>query len=494
MTRRQETVALASLLGVWLAANLATLGRSPTVWHDEVMFAEPAVRFLSGQGFTATSWPAPAGIPAILNGPLYSALLIPWFRLFGVGPVAGRSLGLVLAGLTGVLLWRVAVETGFVAGAALRVAGVGVFLCGSGVAWGYRSGRYDSLGMLLVTSVGAVLVHEVAGAGGAACGGAGPGARRARGLWLAAFLAAGIPFAGLHLLPYCLAAAGVALAAGGRRWRWGVASALGGLAVGCVALAALHWRLGTWAEMAAFVASQRGSLADRVAGLPAALRRDPSTVPLAGFLLGHLVVCPRGPGRRSAWAGVAAAVLVPVCMAVAGRYPPYYGWMAYTPVLALALRVLGGHTSERGAGPGRQALSRGAGVLALAMAAGTGLPVRLAVCAMEWQQRDYALVEHLAQEWLRPEDVVLAGSEAYYAVRRRCREVVLAAGTLRSAGGIPSEVTALVGGLGLTAEELDSPPDPAYWVQVASCTPPAYSLPVRLGRARWYAVSVWRRR
>jgi hypothetical protein len=94
------------LLVSWFVVNLITLERSPTVWRDEVMFTEPAVRFLQGHGFTATSWEASPQLPAVFNGPLYSLLLIPWLKLWGIGPVATRSLGLGLGGLACFWLWR----------------------------------------------------------------------------------------------------------------------------------------------------------------------------------------------------------------------------------------------------------------------------------------------------------------------------------------------------------------------------------------------------
>ena len=43
------------LAGIFLAVNLVTSDRSPVVWTDEVMFADPAVNATLGRGFTTTA-------------------------------------------------------------------------------------------------------------------------------------------------------------------------------------------------------------------------------------------------------------------------------------------------------------------------------------------------------------------------------------------------------------------------------------------------------
>ena len=494
---------MAAVLGLWLALNLATLERSPTVWCDEVMFAEPAVRCLAGQGFTATSWPAPAGTPALLNGPLYSLLLVPWLWLWGVGPVAARSLGLLLAGLSAVLLWRLARVTGAVRSARWRLVGVGVLLCGFGVTWGYRSGRYDPLGLLLLVVLAGTLVRLPHAA---------PPSRLrqcdAGSLGLAALL----PFAGLHLLPYAglLGLAAVATC-GKTAWRRLAVPAIG-LALGLGLLAVLHRSAGTWTLATAFVAAERGlGLTPRLAQIPRALCADPSLLPLVAFLLGGALV--RGAAGADARAADSApatvragrswtadpvlvvtltALLVPAWMVAAGKYTPYYGWMAFVPALGGVLHVL-----DRAAGPaairaGRRGLRTGIGVLALGAAAAIGLPLRLALCTLEWRQRDYAPVVRFVESHLRADEAVLTSSETYYAVARHCHETVLPAALGFCHAGIPAHVSALVGGDELA--ETFGPLGQLGWVPVASCEPPAYSLPVRLGYARWYAVTVWRRR
>ncbi len=500
MNERRAKVCLGVILALWLVVNLATLERSPTVWGDEVMFAEPAVRCLAGQGFTATSWPAPAGAPAVLNGPLYSLLLVPWLWLWGVGPIAARSLGLLLTGLSALLLWRLAYRSGVVRAAPWRLAGISAFLCAAGVTWGYRSGRYDSLGLLLMVALVASLAPD-----GQRVHGPTPVARRA----LSAAVVAGVlPFAGLYLVPCALffGVAAAVLGEGSTRRR--LAAPASGLVLGVVLLGSMHVCLGTWELAVAFVRAQRGpGLLARLGQIPASYAADPSLLPILALLLylslHRRLMGPGGtaPASASGWfstagrilrnplvAGLLVALSVPACMVVAGKYAPYYGWMGLVPALGAALQAL-----EPGAPlASRRGLAVGVGALALVLAAGAGLPLRLAACALEWRQRDYAPVECLVQTHLRPDDIVLTSPETYYPVARRCREAMLPWSALFSGTGIPASVTALIGGDEL--REAFGDPGDQGWRPVASYAAPAYSLPVQLGRTRWYALTVWRRR
>jgi hypothetical protein len=53
---RRETLLVIALCGAVLAFNLATAERFPVPWVDEIMFADPAVNLLLGNGFTSSAW------------------------------------------------------------------------------------------------------------------------------------------------------------------------------------------------------------------------------------------------------------------------------------------------------------------------------------------------------------------------------------------------------------------------------------------------------
>ena len=95
-SRRVELVLGSLLLSTFLAANLGTSARSPVIWQDEVMFADPAVNLHFGQGFTTSAWFQSRDTMFAGNSPLYSLCLYPWIGVFGFDVVAVRGLNYVL--------------------------------------------------------------------------------------------------------------------------------------------------------------------------------------------------------------------------------------------------------------------------------------------------------------------------------------------------------------------------------------------------------------
>src|SRR5436309_406192 len=74
--------AAALVFPAFLAVNLATAERSPVIWQDEVMFADPAVNLYFGHGFTTSAWYQHRDTFFGGNSPLYSMTLYPWIRVF----------------------------------------------------------------------------------------------------------------------------------------------------------------------------------------------------------------------------------------------------------------------------------------------------------------------------------------------------------------------------------------------------------------------------
>ena len=169
----------------FLAANLGTSSRSPVIWQDEVMFTDPAANLYFGQGFTTSAWFQSRDTLFAGNSPLYSLCLYPWIRVFGFDVVSVRGLnyGLILA-VAAVCLLALD-RLGLVRSTVPRLVFALLVLCGDGVTYSYRSGRYDCLGMLLVSGLFLTLTLRPCGAE-----------------WPACSLLAACPWAGLQLLPY----------------------------------------------------------------------------------------------------------------------------------------------------------------------------------------------------------------------------------------------------------------------------------------------------
>jgi hypothetical protein len=116
--------------------------------------------------------------------------------------------------------------------------------------------------------------------------------------------------------------------------------------------------------------------------------------------------------RKIAGFAIATIVLVPIAMNFAGKFPVYYSWMAYVPAVIAA-----GMLWERIVTDANR-LARVAGATLLALACVLGLPLRLALVAVEWRQRDYGPVERLVEGAIRPSDWVYCDYAAYYPVKR----------------------------------------------------------------------------
>ena len=147
---KNETRNFLLLVGLFLGVNLLTLTRFPSVWVDEIQFADPAVRLASGQGFTSTAWFGQDSHHFFAgNVPLFSGLLGGWLSMVGPGLIAERlfNLGLFVGILA--LVWRFLKRTRLVPSPGWRMVALVLLATGHAMTFSYRSGRYDVLGMFL---------------------------------------------------------------------------------------------------------------------------------------------------------------------------------------------------------------------------------------------------------------------------------------------------------------------------------------------------------
>ncbi len=229
--RRHEGAGVVTLLFLFLVLNLLTGSRSPTVWTDEVAYADPAVNVVQDDAFTSTAWEVQhsdehwAG-----NVPSYQWLLSGWLTLFGIGIMPVRSLGYVLAVAAGALLWSALRRAGWVKSPVVRLLLVVTVLSGYGVTYGYRAGRPDMLGFLLLSA--ALWAWTLP--------------RPAARYVALALIGVLIPIAGLQVIPFAVLLVGVGLfAAPGAFLRIGATIGGGGL-IGGGALVAYYRYHDVW--------------------------------------------------------------------------------------------------------------------------------------------------------------------------------------------------------------------------------------------------------
>ncbi len=215
---RRETWIVIGIALIFLGVNLVTGSRSPTVWTDEVAYADPAINWVQNGTFTSTAWEVQrsdehwAG-----NVPLYQWLLSGWLMAFGISITAVRALGYVLAFLAVVLLWGALRRARWIESPTVRLLVVVALLSGYGITYGYRAGRPDMLGFMLLS-------------GGAVAWTLGQPWARYGAL---ALIGALLPLAGLQFIPFAALLIGVGMiAAPGAFARIGGALGLGALAGG----------------------------------------------------------------------------------------------------------------------------------------------------------------------------------------------------------------------------------------------------------------------
>lgn len=405
-----ETGVAVLTLTLFLAVNLLTASRSPTVWTDEVMFTDPAANLAQGHGFTSTAWFTQSRTEFFAgNSPFYPLCLCPWIACFGLGPVAVRSFSYVLTVAASAVFWRTLAEPGVVRSRWCRAAVVLVALFGCGVTLSYRSARYDCLAMLLMACLWWTVLQRES-------------ARRSLGLIV---LCAVLPWTGLQLIPYLAALVVLVIA-----WR----GVKGGMRDACVAgtgllLGAgslyllLRWQ-GAWTNfrnsVLAFSGQSRGP-GERLLDAVASLTVDPSMMLLSGLLVAvlgwQLWADRRSPRRAMLLAGAYFALAIPVGLALVGKFPRYYSWMAYIPVAVCLGMWLEQATLNRAATAAIAAI--------VGLACLLGLPARTAVTLAEWRFRDYGPVVALVQRNVTPRDAVYCDYEAYYAAKAITADVYL---------------------------------------------------------------------
>jgi hypothetical protein len=427
---RRELTLAGALLVAFFVVNLATAERSPAVWQDEVMFADPAVNYHQGRGFTSTAWFQPKEQFFAGNAPLHSLLLCPWLAAFGLGVASVRSLNYVLMlGAVAAMAFGLGrlglIRTGRGLGWFLALA-----LCGDGVAFSYRSGRYDCLGMLIGAGVFAALAVER------------PRLRAAA----IALIAALIPWAGLQLIPYTALMCVPLLLLRGRKAIREVGAIAAGGALGAASLAGFFKGNDVWDEFlksASILAGTRRALVERLTASAVAPTADLSSMLLLGALA-VLLIAPvrrRAASPRAATVGLLLGLAVPCAVSASGRYPRYYAWMAFLPMAAAFASAFEQHA------PGGR-LRAAAASLAL-LACLVGFPARLALTCLEWDLRDAGPVDRFVASHVGPGDRVFSSYEAYYAAKKSAGLVFLPFYIGRSFGLSPDAPTPI------TREERD---------------------------------------
>ena len=393
-----EALALGALLLLHLAVNLATAGWYPAGWVDEAQFADPALNWVVGRGWTSTVWISQttdafwAG-----NAPLFSALLAGWLHLLGRTDMqAVRSLNPLLLALALPIAWDAVRRAGWLPSRGQRLLLALLLLSGHSIVFGMRWVRYDVLAMLLASSA---LWAWVALAG----------------RWrLAALVAVGalMPATGLQLVPATLVTLAIVLALSKPR-PWPPAAALAsGLVIGTAGLAGWFAAHGVLLD---FMASTKAvgvigqSVGAKLLAMPRVLAADKTLLLLLAAAAVAALLRGAGGGLRLRPLALPAALTfgIPLVLQLAGKFPVYYAWMVYLPAFVLLSRLAAGLSARAAVLPW----------LLAALACLPGLPLRLAAAWTAGQATEAAALDSLLWPHLRPGAHVLTDFKAYHAVR-----------------------------------------------------------------------------
>jgi hypothetical protein len=485
LATRNPLIAIVLLAVPFLAINVVTADRSPTVWIDEVYFTDPGVNLAMGRGFRTTASPyQDSHALYATNSPLHPLVVAAWVTFFGFTITSVRSINYVLLVALVVILWDAARRVELITSVRGAVLLSLLLFGGYAITFSYRSGRYDMLGAVLMAALAWTATLP---------------ARRWRSAALIA-LAALLPWTGLQLVPYAVAVALVMLVWVGAGAVRPVLLVGAGIALGGASLAGYLFANGVLDDFVTSVTSMSDATSGvlpRLTAAAAGLRTDASSMLLAVVLV-LLTLDDFRQRRKWRWqtpavAGLLFASIVPLVVGVAGRWMGYYSWMKFVPMSVCAVAALAPSGARR-----PRWLSTASTLLMLVAA--SGFLARMSVVAIEWRARDYAQVEAFVGAHLRPDDIAYADFQAYYPARRRAEEVYLPTHRALLGADEKAAITVLVIdpagleavtpalGRGWTAQATFSSPDPLF---------PAASIARLLARERGtfggYTLTVYRR-
>jgi hypothetical protein len=403
---RGELLAVVAIGLVFVALNVSTAMLYPPVTGDEALFADPAVNLATGNGFRSSVWyTQPYGSVFASNAPLYPLVLSLWMRLTGFTPVAVRALNYLLMAVAASLLWFSVKRTRLIASAGNRLLFLCAILFGEGIAFAYRMGRYDALGLLIMSMIWAVAVAWPE-----------PWPLRRTVFFLLGWL---LLLSGFQCVVFMILLGTLLWLSTDSRKVLAAGLPVGiGIACGLVCLYVIYHLAGSQEYFIGSLVRHsklRWTVSQRGVAAVMAVREDHSS--LLVLLACAVLIFPSGRALRYGHRPVLLALLVlvalPALMAFIWSFRDYYSWMKYVPGVVCAVTALDDRSVE-GLQDRRTRLAR-----ALVVLACLGFPARLAIAAVEHETWDYKNVERFVERNIREGEPAVVTLEAYYPAKRK---------------------------------------------------------------------------
>jgi hypothetical protein len=467
---------------ICFSINLLTATMSPIPWGDEVMLADPAIRWHLGQGFTSAAWAIqPKEQFFSANVPLYPVLLREWIGLFGPTLTSIRSFSFFCFFLAIALLWWATVRMELLRNSVSRLALVFLFCTAFGMTFMCRNARYDSLCLLLV-SIAFILLAAAS-------------ARLSKvGLLIIGIF---LPFAGLQLLPFIIIMSLVTLAVVRPAPKGHFLYLAFGCSLGIAMLCALYLAHGTFGIFVrsalghgVYFKTEGNRYFSKLSSLPNAFLGNPFQLwqtdrmdysSLIVFLLILLLSFTDYYRRKfvsyPARFALLVSLLVPLFMHLSAHFRIYYRWMTFVPCaicLMMILERLWNSISVR---------FRIAIVIALAGAAGIGLPARLVFLGLYAKERNYDSLKSLVANKILSSDRIYSNGPAYFAAVASNPYVMSEGYLLRMTPDEISRITLLI----VSPEKFDEVKAriPGPWIKTGELMPQSSS-PLGAYRVAFY--------
>jgi hypothetical protein len=432
LSPKQEWLGAGLIIFVFLSISLLVATRTPTVYIDEPVFADPAANLYFGQGFTSTMWAQDRHELFSRQPPLYMRLLYVFFECFGFGLRQARMANAVMAAAAALLVWGALRRTGFIQSPAYRLTALVLILSGSVSTLTFRMVRYD-VAMFLVSA----LVFN------AWCL---PANCRSRYLWV--ILASALcPFAGVPMLPYVSLLLAIQFVVYRFRNLGLMISVATGFALGVGLFLLYYYHYGVLGEFLDFVSDVTGArhrqapplsvmlfgddrgnagLLTSFFGYPNSFQNMKTLFDYSAFLLFAVFallawkIWPivNGPNRKFIVFIVLTTLGLPPIIHVAGHYWSDYRWMTYIP-LTIAVPWLLEWSRELAVAPRLRRWLWGIVGLSIFF----GVPLRSLVTVPDWSARSTKPLEQVAARVVQPSDIVLCQCKTYFAIRPRAQLV-----------------------------------------------------------------------
>jgi len=464
------------ILALCAFALLAVLSDFRVVMGDEAAYADPALRWHDGLGFTSIAWEQASNQLWASNCPLYALVLSGWLTMTGLDSLWGLRALSVLLYFVGISLWTIGCRRAGWFQSALQEAGFIGLLLGS--LYATAPSQYIRPEALGVALLGFALLGQTA-----------TGARsRALAAFASGFLAV---LAGFQFV-VALGVFGCAwfVVAEEKPWSTLVLYGLGGLA-GSIALLVVY----SWAGVLdVFFHATFGSSGNRMAQWHG--WRDPMLWAGSLFLLAGLIFR-LWPAREKRWA-VAALLSGPGLAMVffaLSKFPQYYAPLAVIPLCTGVAAVF----------PVLSPTLRPSAVVFLAVAGMVGFPLS---ALMNWNlmpARLHGSLQEWTRETLRGSKSAFVDPSVYFAARGSGAQVytqfVLNTLSAEEVAGIDAVVLSSSHSLSYLQPQSVLGRLGGYWEIVGLYPPaghvgprfPALEFLTRLSYAPSYQFQTWRR-